>query len=596
MAGLCWCALVVTALISTPSASFASSEKIPRVLSDADIERYQQIFDLQASADWRGADALIKALENKSLLGHVQFQRYMHPTGYRSSYRELSGWLQTYNDLPGAGQIYALAKRRQGRARAPQRPAETRYPGVTGQSSVPRQAGDRRSAEERRIVLTFKSDVARYVRRGEPDRAEKRYHAMAARDLLTKSEAASALERIAASYYYNGDDFKALVIAQLATTLDRESEPEADWIAGLASWRRGDLESALEHFDHVGRSAQASRWLASAGHFWASRVARRLGNGALAHNHLLKAAQSNETFYGLIANRQLGIVPEYNWTPPELTDKDLNTLLKNPAVVRAIALTEVGRDDLADEELRLLWGRKGTSVQNELLAFGAALNLPALQVRLGRAGGTGKPVPAAVRYPLPDWEPVDGLRIDRALLFAIVKKESDFRSRARSGKDARGLMQVMPATASWISRDSSLFRRNKNRLYEPEYNMALGQQYIELLLSEDYVEDNLFMLLAAYNGGPGSLIGWRKSVEYEQDPLLFIESIGFHQTRDYIERVMTNMWLYRIRLQQDTPSLDAIASGAWPALDELDTPDARRIREHRRARLAARERQYQEDE
>ena len=69
---------------------------------------------------------------------------------------------------------------------------------------------------------------------------------------------------------------------------------------------------------------------------------------------------------------------------------------------------------------------------------------------------------------------------------------------------------------------------------------------------------------------------------------MFIESIGFYETRHYIERVMTNLWLYRMQLGQETPSLDAIASGAWPVLEFLDPPEAQAIQARRNARLAAR--------
>ena len=211
-------------------------------------------------------------------------------------------------------------------------------------------------------------------------------------------------------------------------------------------------------------------------------------------------------------------------------------------------------------------------VQDDLLAFSVTLNLPSIQIRLGRAGGTGNPAPTSTRYPLPDWQPAGGFKVDRALIFAMVRKESDFRSRAKSHAGAGGLMQVMPATARYITKKGSLLRRNRHRLYEPEFNMALGQQYITYLLDSDYVEGNLFMALAAYNGGPGSLMNWREEVSYHQDPFLFIESIGFYETRNYIERVMANLWLYRMRLGQDTPSLNALASGAWPTLEHLDTP------------------------
>ncbi|WP_417465040.1 lytic transglycosylase domain-containing protein [Kordiimonas sp.] len=551
--------------------TYAAPAEIPTVLGEEDIKRYRRIFELQEQAKWNQADKMIKRVENDVLMGHVWFQRYMHPTGYRSKYAELAGWLKTYADHPNAWRVYSLARRRQGKAHAPRRPVDTRYPGVTGQSADPKPPLPSRTRDERSSVTTFMANVRRYVRNGDPERAEKRYWAMVARDLLVPHEEAEALERIAASYYYKSNNFKARVLATRAADLAREIVPESDWIAGLANWRDGDFGAAYEHFNHVASSERAGDWLLSAGQFWAGRAAYRLGDPLKGTSHLLAASTQVETFYGLIASRQLGIRPDIDWSVPELNQDAVDNLMEHVATKRAIALTEVGRDDIADEELRLLWGREGTTVQEDLLALGAALNLPNIQIRLGRAGGTGKPASTAVRYPLPDWAPAGGFSVDRALIFAMVRKESDFRIRAKSRVGAGGLMQVMPATASYISKDRKLLRRNKGRLFEPEFNMALGQQYIEYLLDMDYVEGNLFMALAAYNGGPGSLMSWRNEVIYDEDPLLFIESIGFYETRNYIERVMANLWLYRMRLGQDTPSLDAIASGAWPALDLLDT-------------------------
>ncbi|MCK0068592.1 lytic transglycosylase domain-containing protein [Kordiimonas laminariae] len=552
----------------------AENTTIPKVLSNEDISRYQRIFELQEQGQWKKADRLIKGLDNDILMGHVQYQRYMHPRKYRSRYGELAGWLKRYADHPKAWAVYRLAKKRQGRARAPRRPVETRYPGVTGQSAKAKPPVPRRTRLERRAVSKFLANVRKQVRRGNPERAEKRFWAMEKRGLAAPHELAAALERISASYYYKGNDFKALKLSTLGANLAREIEPTTDWIAGLSNWRLGNYDQAYEHFSILGESERASDWLLSAGQFWAGRTAFRMGDSYGGTIHLKNASDYSETFYGLIAGRQLGIKPEIDWTVPTLSNTAMANLLQHPATRRALALMEVSRNDVADEELRLLWGRKGTAVQDDLLALAANLNLPAIQTRLARASGTGKLAPTSTRYPLPDWQPAGGFSIDRALLFAMVRKESDFRSRAKSRAGAGGLMQVMPATARFISRKGSkLLRRNRHRLFEPEFNMALGQQYISHLLDMEYVDGNLFMALAAYNGGPGSLLEWRKEVPYQQDPLLFIESIGFYETRDYIERVMANLWLYRMRLGQETPSLDAVASGAWPAFDALDTPE-----------------------
>lgn len=558
----------------------AQEVALPRILSDQDIARYKRVFELQQQARWKQADRLIKRIENPVLMGHVRFQKLMHPTGYRSKYSELAAWMKRYADHPNAWQVYRLAKRRQGKARAPRVPEKTRYPGVTGQSAPPKPPLPRRSRLERKAVTTFFANIRRYVRRGSPERAEKRYWAMDARGLLVPHERAEALERIAASYYYEGNDFKAMKLASLGAELARELVPQVDWIAGLSHWRRGDLEDSFTHFDALANSERGGDWLLAAGSFWAGRTALRLGEPDAGIRHLKNAASYVETFYGLIASRQLGIEPEIDWSLPPLEEGAVTRMLTYPATKRALALAEVGRNDVADEELRLLWGREGVAVQDDMLPLATALNLPAIQIRLGRVGGTGEPAPTATRYPMPDWTPAGGFTVDRALIFAMVRKESDFRSRAKSRVGAGGLMQVMPSTASYIAKDRSLLRRtSSSQLYEPEFNIALGQQYIEYLLASQYVEDNLLMALAAYNGGPGSLSSWRREVDFGVDPLLFIESIGFYETRDYIERVMAGLWLYRLRLGQPTPSLDTLASGAWPMheyLDTDDTPDAMR--------------------
>jgi len=572
-AGFLILAAISSNVLSTPETLTNTAVSVPAILTNADIKRYKKIFSLQEKGQWKQADRQIKKIKDPILMGHVWFQRYMHPKKYRSKYSELAKWLKNYADHPDAWRVYRLARKRQGKARAPRRPSDTRYPGVTGQSAAEKPPLPLRSVQERKAVTKFAANIRRYVRKGLPERAEKRYWAMERRGLLVAHEKADALERIAASYYYKSDDTKAIILATTAGDLAREIEPNADWIAGLAHWRSGHYENALRHFIFLSTSERAGDWLLAAGNFWAGRTALRIGKFQQSNKYLKAASQYSETFYGLLAGRQLGIIPSIDWSVPVLEAKTLNKLIDYPATRRALALIQLDKNTMADEELRLLWGREGTTVQAELLALTTALNLPSLQIRLGRAGGTGELAPTTTRYPLPDWKPAGGFKVDRALMFAMIRKESNFRIRAKSHAGAGGLMQVMPATAQYITKRGSLLRRNRHRLYEPKFNMALGQRYIEYLSETDIVEGNLFMVLAAYNGGPGSLMEWREEVPYRQDPLLFIESIGFYETRNYIERVMANLWLYRLRLGQETPSLDALASGAWPIYENIDTKE-----------------------
>jgi soluble lytic murein transglycosylase-like protein len=131
-------------------------------------------------------------------------------------------------------------------------------------------------------------------------------------------------------------------------------------------------------------------------------------------------------------------------------------------------------------------------------------------------------------------------------------------------------MQLMPGTASFVARDRRLRSSDRHRLYDPDVNLELGQAYIEILLNEGHIAGDLFHLVTAWNGGPGNLSKWQRRVNGVDDPLLFIESIPSAETRDFVERVLTNLWIYRDRLGQTNPSLDALASGERPVYVPLD--------------------------
>jgi len=109
-------------------------------------------------------------------------------------------------------------------------------------------------------------------------------------------------------------------------------------------------------------------------------------------------------------------------------------------------------------------------------------------------------------YPIPPYQPKGGYMIDRAVVLAFAKQESRFQPTAISRAGARGVMQIMPATAATITHDSSLARKNKGRLDDPVYSLTLGQEYLIDLL--DRQNGNLFSLAAAYNAGYGNLSKW----------------------------------------------------------------------------------------
>jgi len=551
--------------------SYSTSVLTPSVLSEADQDRYRRIFSVQETGDWRTADRQIAALENDLLMGYVLHQRFMHPTAYRSRFGELRDWMQNYADHPDARRIYKLAQRRRpSNASTPRRPVPRVYRQVAhlqyAVAEGPRRDFSRNFRNAARKVRSL-------LRRERPTQALNHISQRSVRRGLNRVEFDTLLSRIATSYYIEHRDDRALEVATQVTGRSRDAVPLADWYAGLAAWRQGKFALAADHFTHLSAAPNASDWTRAAGGFWAARayVANRMPEKAAPV--LEVAANTGATFYGLLAAQQLGRDVQFHWVQPPLDPAGLSLLMANPTVARAVALVEIGRRELAEKELTRAHGRIDPSLDHALIALAERLQLPATQLQVANAAyvppsyGPDRYVMNAGLFPVPDYEPEGGFRVDRALVYAFMRQESKFKPQARSSAGARGLMQIMPATASHITQDRSLRRAGRtgrDRLFDPSFNLSLGQQYIEELMGSGEPYGNLYMLMTAYNGGPGNLRRWLRSTDYQNDPLLFIESIPAPETRGYIERVLTNLWIYRDRLGQDKPSLETAAAGLWP--------------------------------
>lgn len=347
----------------------------------------------------------------------------------------------------------------------------------------------------------------------------------------------------------------------------------AAWRAGLAAWKDRNYQQALSSFEHLAHDEKASPWDQAAGAFWAARCLTRLGRPAEVTPLLTRAAVYSRTFYGLLASRQLGIESTLNWNTPELTAAHLTALDNRPSGHRALALLQIGQFDLAEAELATLHPEGNDHLEEALVAVAAAAKLPNLALRVGTSvsAPNGDLYDAAL-YPVPRWQPEGGFEVDRALIFALVRQESRFESDAASHVGATGLMQLMPATASFIS-GRRFDQNNLSELRDPELNLTLGQRYVSHLIDQPELENNLFYLLAAYNSGPTQVARWRRDMGVTNDPLLFIELIPAEETRDFVERVLANFWIYSLQLDKATPSLDATAAGDWP----LYTPPEEQI-------------------
>jgi soluble lytic murein transglycosylase-like protein len=544
----------------------------PRILAPADIERYRAIFEAQEDGDWKIADRLIAELGNRVLLGHVLAQRYLHPTAYRSQYKELKDWLDHYADHPDAGRLYKLARLRQPKGwRPPKPPIETQGPGVPHESIGTVTPGRSLNRADRRRVRELQANIRSYLRRGYTLTTKKLLDSDEAKRLFSTAEYDQARAQLGQGYFTAGRDDWALEWAGAAAARSGRYLPEANWTAGLAAWRLKKYDVAAGHFEAVAQGKSVSPWLVSAGAFWAARARLVHGDPEKVNALFAIAAQHPRTFYGLLARHIRGEPVNFRWAMPPLADTTVRDLSAKPAGLRAMALLQVGENRRAERELRNLSATADDAMAKGILALAARGNMPSLAVLLDtklfpNGGGYD-----GAAYPLPDWSPEGGFRVDRALIYAFIRQESRFNPKAKSWAGAHGLMQLMPRTASFVAGDRGYHRHgNKRReLFEPELNLSLGQKYIEILLADENIQGDLFRLAAAWNGGPGNLRKWDRATEYMNDPLFFIESLPSRETRIFIERVLSNLWIYRHRLGQSAPSLEAIAAGRWPVYTAL---------------------------
>ena len=347
--------------------------------------------------------------------------------------------------------------------------------------------------------------------------------------------------------------------------------------AGLDAWRKGDYATAAARFGALaGNSKEQTEELAAAA-FWAARAQLRAKHPEGVAPMLRRAARASDGFYGLLAQRLLDETISFDWRREEFRDEMAGLLLRYPTVKRAIALGQVGETDLAEAEVRKLALHVGTDSTQALTALAAALELPSAQMRLAQQLRLvdGRRHDGAM-FPIPRWEPRTGFRLDRTLVYAVIRAESAFDIEAVSPRGALGLMQVMPDNGAIVARGLKLAYAGKETLFEPEVNLEIGQTWMRRLMHTDTVGTSLIHLVLAYNAGEMQTKRWldKDLRPVGKDPLLFIESIPAPESRNYVKKVLANLWAYQTRLGEPTPSLQALAENHWPQVGSLIPADA----------------------
>ncbi len=540
-------------------------------LSSKEAKIYEEIFDVQRDGNFDQADELINLLKDQRLLGHVRYQRYMHPK-YKSDFAELDKWLADYADHPNAQKIHKLASvKNEGAARKLKAPEKSRTLPQMREPTIkyPKYyvSKKQRTQTEKAQARTLARNIEKLMKQGK---------ALDAATLLRDSEAAIHLgtvekdqlqTKVAAAFLYRGRFESAFKLASDAAKRSGKYVPQSAWIAGLSLWQKGHYTQASTYFETVGDSAYSSGWQSAAGYFWSARAQEKTGKGPKYRAALKNAAEHYHTFYGLLAASRLEEGLKVNWDKPNYTGAHEQIILSSEAGKRAVNLVAAGQYDLAEEELMRLRYKKDAKLREAVLAYAVRTGLPRISSRLGirAAKEQGEYLTSAI-YPQLPWEPKGSYKLDPALIHAIIRQESRYNQNAKSHSGAVGLMQIMPATAKYVAQKRNYDEMpNTQNLRDAEFNMTLGQDYVEYLLKNRLVKGDVVSMLISYNAGPGNLQRWRKRIDNNDDPLLFIEMLPVHETRDYVERVMANYWIYRSRKSQDLPSLSALAQGKSPS-------------------------------
>ena len=537
---------------------------LPAPLSDFDVAQYIRLFDLQQQGNMKQATREMGRLENPLLKGHLLSQRYLHPTAWRSSYAELSDWLKLYNDHPDASRIFWLAKRRKPKNTKDPKSPKPGYLNGYGHAGLygylPQIPAHRVGRASPSRTANVARQVRRAIRRGWPSGAldvlknpdNKRY--------LTKAEEGQLRAEIAHAYFIFGVDAKAIREARHAIGVGKSDAWLGYWAGGLAAWRSGQHDLAGQFFRSLVDLPNISPGRRSAAAFWAHRVELRTGSASKSIEYLTLAAQEVDSFYGVVAREALGQKATLSFDLPPFDAEFMPWLAERPGGQRLFALLQIGKTHLAERELRYLWMEMPEKFHHSAMRLAAEQGMAGLSFRIAEIirKETGTNWYGAL-YPLPLFKA--DFSIDEALVWAVSRQESGFNPRAKSRAKAAGLMQLMPATASFIAKDRGYRGRKRHQLFDPEVNLTLGQTYLHHLLDEPLIEKSLVRLLAAYNGGPGNLRKWLRKVDHQDDPFLLVESMPARETRYYVKNVISNLGMYRLRFNETAPALNSLAAG-----------------------------------
>lgn len=333
---------------------------------------------------------------------------------------------------------------------------------------------------------------------------------------------------------------------------------DAEWTAGWVALRlQNDAERALGHFETL-RNGVSTPISLSRADYWYGRALKELGRTEEANAAFKAAAVHNYAYYGQLAAEEIGetrilLAPS---TPPTELDR---IAFYDRSVIKALRLLgEASEKGLFRQFSYHIDDLLETSTEQLLLSeIAADYQSPDIGVRGAKAGlGRGVIAPEAA-YPVVSYPLQRPVGVENSLVLALSRQESELNPRAISHANARGLMQMLPRTAREQARREGLPYRVSWLTDDPGYNMTLGASHLDDLLVR--FNGSYIMTAAAYNAGASRPARWVE--EYgdprkgEIDPVDWVEFIPFSETRNYVQRVLENVQVYRHRISGEATDI-----------------------------------------
>ncbi len=326
------------------------------------------------------------------------------------------------------------------------------------------------------------------------------------------------------------------------------SMADAEWLSGwIALIFLEDAPRAAIHFETLHDQVRFPVSVAR-GAYWAGRAAEGMKDSQNAREWYLRAASHATTFYGQLALKRLENASPPPLAAPPPVEAAEREHFASREVVRAARLI-AGSHDPAHKRsfIRHLARQAETPSEHALAAWLAEeTQRRDLSLLVAREAINRGVTLIEHGWPTP-YLPGDLNGLDPSILFALMRQESGFNIDALSWAGARGLMQVMPATAQEVARSLGVPFSRERLSTDPEYNMMIGTTYLDRLLTR--FDGSVVLALAAYNAGPGRVQRWlREHGDFrngEIDTIDWIESIPFQETRNYVQRVVENLVIYR---------------------------------------------------